>query len=246
MNLKMTSSIAPPFSSLFTALVAALLSAVCVVTLILPRSAAASGSKAGNGGHGVVCSGYLNAELLDLYEAREVYGIIPTYVPWATVESELSRLNFELSLVLGSDHAFLQRFREAAALQESIVLHDGPLGYTQDAGFLAAPLSSDCTLVQIAHRTSFAGVLSNITVQSSVWNSMSATQQALLLLHEASHSWFNIAQNPAQDIADLPSTLAARQIIGILTADNDYRHRKANVIRQIIDLRQPAATAELR
>ena len=204
--------------------------------------AEASGSKAGNGGHGVLCKSFVQSELLDLYEAREVYGIVADYVPFATVESELSRLQFELSLILPKDHPFLGLFNEALKLNETFELTEAGLGFTQDAGFLAGALSADCELTQIARRVSVGGELSYIIVQKKDWDWMLSTQQALLLFHEAAHSWFEYNRTPGE----LPSTLAARQIVGALSGSRDYRLRKAAVLRSIIATRQAAFTSEMR
>jgi hypothetical protein len=215
-----------------------------IVSVLLTLSsslALASGSKAGNGGHGVMCEGAIYVELLDLYEAREIYGMPRLFSPFNSTTGEIERLRFEMSLILPAGHAYLGIFDEALKLFESCQLVDGPLSYTPDVGLSSPVLPSTCELVQIARRARMYEQFVAVMVQKDYWQNMSPTEQALLLIHEASHEWFG----SSDENSEFPSTLALRQIVGTLSSTSDYRFQKKALINRIVDTRVPAFKNEL-
>ncbi len=216
-----------------------LLSAISVVILAAIPQASASGSKAGNGGHGVRCQGG-RAELLDLYEAREFYGL-PFGSNWfATIDDEISRIESETASVLGPNEPMLSLFLDARLLLQSLELAPGPLGFTQDGGFVLGTIPPECELVQLAVRSTFASQNTHVTVLADDWNMMLSTERALLLIHEAAHSRFAMAK-----ASGLPSTLAIRQFVALISAPIDVKIKKAGMIRRLIRTQAPLLPSEM-
>lgn len=215
-----------------------------VAALSATSFAQASGSKAGNGGHGVRCSGG-RLELLDLYEAREFYGIPFSGNMFNTTEQELDRLQQDLALVLGADHPFLTVFLDARRLLNSVELQLGPLAPTPDAGFIYGHLPANCQVEQLAVRSMYATQFVYVTVSKPDFNMMLSTERALLMLHEAAHERFEWA-TLGSTVGSTPSTFAIRQLVAMMSGPIDYKIKKAGVIRTLIQTQSPASFDSVR
>jgi len=196
---------------------------------------ARGGTTAGDGGHGVICEA--QAQLLDLFEARHLYGSQPELGNIYQNEelyffSAVQTAELRMVAVLGKDHPFLKVFDRARALlhdERAILLTDHP-SLTTDQGEALVALPKGCQAVQLATRKSWGDNWFHFEVNKDTWKRLARIDRAALVLHEAFHEGFSHPQ----------STLALRQVILFLTASPQFRSCHAETLRQIVESGQAA------
>ncbi len=201
---------------------------------VLGISAAASGSRVGDGGHGVSC-GSSPTVLLDFHEATQGYGRVPFFDLGASTEQEyLQTFRDRVSEIMGVNHPSLSIFDQAVSLRYTMWFAHGPLALTDDIGVLPL-VPGHCILTQVAIRKTgvFNGILE---VDESFWQMATPRERALLLVHEGAHGWF------AQ--VGLFEDSAIRQFVGLLYAEGDYGPTSEK-IRELITSRLPVPSSEL-
>lgn len=212
--------------------------------LVFTGLAGAGGSRVGNGGHGVVCkdsAGRLTTlpELLDLYEASHLYGRIPQWIFVSSIEEAIESYREQIQFALPPDHPFLSLFDQIPLLKSSLSLSDEPLVPTDDIDLEHhLTLGTDCRIEQIAVRSAppFEG---HLEVSREFWMGSSYQVQALLLMHEAFHSWF---WHPDEKISEAK---ALRQLIGVLYTSSLFSKRDQELVRALIETRQPLPEKDL-
>ena len=211
------------------------------ILFLSATQAQASGSRVGSGGQGVVCAQGASPKLLDLYEAIEFYGreVFSDLFDTKTEFEHVTDFTLRLRDILGKQHPFLSVLQETILLRSSMALSDGPLRVTTDGGFVLG-LKNGCQVVQVAARGE--GLLNGkLEVLRSYWEGASEKEKALLLIHEALHSWFD-REVPEGDFSD---TLAIRQLVGLLYTDSFQYPMTYLKIRELVATRQALADAEL-
>lgn len=204
-----------------------------ILILAFANVAGASGSRVGNGGHGVVCtdsSGQVSdPELLDLYEAVHTYGRLPDMIFVNSLDEAIHAYEQKIAMALPAGHPFLNVFDQVALLKSDIELHDGELPSTDDLG-LSAFIGPNCRIVQLAIRGVFPldGMLE---VRRDFWTHSFIDVQALFLLHEAFHSWFT----PGEVTGDE----ALRQLVGFIYTSSLISPEDQAVVRKLIETREP-------
>ncbi len=145
-------------------------------------AAYAEGREVGNGGDAVVCrdsaGGIISAGMLDLYEARELYGLTvndSTMPPRAQSITALDKLHGFADdyrgLVLAEVNEVLGRMR---LMHRGVVLTD-----VRDSGHLIYP--QGCAVEQVANFNDEYGLL----VSRDIWDHFSETDKSALITHEA-------------------------------------------------------------
>lgn len=215
------------------------------VVLIFTALAGASGSRVGNGGHGVICKDsagrQLPPELLDLYEASSFYGRVPQMILVSSLDEAIQLYRQQLQFALPSDHPLFRLFDHVEHLRASLVLRDQPLNPTDDLdleNFI--DVGRNCHIVQIAVRSEppFEG---NLEVSREFWAGSTYQVQALFLLHEAFHSWF---WSPAEKVE---TAKALRQLIGLLYTSSMIADKRDQALaRSLINTKRPLPPEELR
>ena len=205
--------------------------------------AADGGSKAGDGGHGLLCnskSQSLTIYLLDLFEARFLYRNFDN-TKWANTDSWITWPNWETQLyfkktrvlrkareVLGENHKFLSRIQMLTKLD---TYSDDLLSVTptKDYGIVLATVPSHCSLVQLGRRV-LTATGEKLELNFWYWSLMPPQDRFALLLHESLHGWFSGFDS---------STMAVRQAVMYLMASDDFRERNAELFRQVVETRLP-------
>ena len=202
---------------------------VTIFTTLFPTTSFASGSRVGNGGAGVKCTGQATV-LLDLYEATTAVGQ-PAPMDWsaptASVQDYLDQYISEISAALPAGHPFVTMITDQTRfLATAYVLKPSPILTTDDVGFVALP--ADCNLQQVALRGD--GMMSPmLTIDKEFWAASSNRERALLIVHEAAHTWF-----PASDDSFV-GTLAIRQLVGLLYTSSSFTPGFADKIASLVD-----------
>lgn len=201
-------------------------------------NAVASGTRVGDGGHGVFCPGK-SPVLLDLYETEAIYGR-QLALGALIVEDErvvLEEYRSRVQEVMGTSHPSNVIFDQAAMLLNWMVTENGPLAITPDLG--AFPnLEPGCTVKQIAVRgTDY--LWGHLTVSRAYWDQASVRERVLLSIHEGAHSWFHYSEDDF-----MTGTQALRQFIGVLATSNVYAG-SGRTIRILLNGGGPLAPAQL-
>jgi len=203
--------------------------------LLLGLTAGASGSRVGNGGHGVVCkdsSGheYL-PELLDLYEAVHAYGRVAQWIGANSLDEALEVYKRKIALALPENHPFLRVLDQIDNLKLDFELVDNLRIQTDDLG-LFAKIDPNCRVVQLAIRGE--DILNcRLQISKEFWNGTGYDTQALLLIHEAFHSWFDSSSSVAS------GTLAIRQAVGLLYTSAMVDSSDRQLFRSLVENRAP-------
>lgn len=202
--------------------------------LLVSGSAFARGGgySAGDGGHGVQCGSVV--ELLDLYEARRLYGFAPdlgnssmTNWPYYFLTMETARFRFKEAIPLTPHMKKL--FGRAEELAQTAERVDWVYGAprTDDVGPLLVPLHHGCKISQVANHATLRGVNdSRIRINQDLWDGMSEVDQAATFLHESFHDYFHGK-----------TTLAIRQFVMYLTAPREFRERNRRVFARLVTTR---------
>jgi len=202
-----------------------------VVLFLSSAIANAGATKAGDGGHGVVCAD-LPPQLLDLYEAENVYGMSTFFPQDPPIDAFMTIFNARMRVeaIMGKDHPSLAIFDQAFEFLLTKTLEPGAPVETMDAGL--PPIRSTCHLVQIARRET--GDLNfMLTVDSDYWQNASEEERAMLMIHEGAHAWF-----PTAEMTPLMPVSALRQFVGLLHStlggepDSDAQIRKLLITRE--------------
>jgi hypothetical protein len=164
-----------------------------VFTLLITMSAYAvgGGSEVGNGGNVVLCkgnNGSQNAELLDLFEGRALYGFQYQEKTTPALNQSLAMTD-QISAYLGSPVSAKNLSEDLKDILKS--LHFLPKGVglqpINDSGHFIAP--KNCEVVQTINYRGWK----DIYVDSDIWSLLSETQKAALLLHEAIYAFYREA-----------------------------------------------------
>jgi hypothetical protein len=149
------------------------------VLLLAGMQAHATGAISGGGGKGVVCrdpSGAItSAQTLDLYEGRVLYGLnIPVFNK-VTMQTQLAHA---LSIIPKSVRPLIEGY--ANSVQQNMrLVHGIDLQPIDDALVVALP--QGCMAEQLANYFSDT----NVVVNGDIWDRMSESDRAALILHEA-------------------------------------------------------------
>ncbi|MBS1971021.1 MAG: hypothetical protein JSU04_11975 [Bdellovibrionales bacterium] len=147
--------------------------------LLAGMHAHATGAISGGGGKGVVCrdpSGAIaSAQTLDIYEGRVLYGLnIPVFNK-VTMETQL---NHAFGVIPKSVRPLIEGY--AKSVQQNMrLVHGVELQPVDDALVVALP--QGCQAEQLANYFSDT----NILVNGDIWDRMTESNRAALILHEA-------------------------------------------------------------
>ncbi len=143
------------------------------------------GTIAGNSGHGVLCTADgPRLRLLDFYE-MEIFDKVEAKLgePDASAESKA------LSVIQWIEQYDSERAHAYSAVIDSffsrVTWSSGPLPYVPDSHPTVLP--TGCTEVQLAIQSRLDGQV-HYTIDQSLWNQLSRTHQAGLILHEILYS----------------------------------------------------------
>jgi len=205
---------------------------LAILTLI--SSTALAGGTSGGGGKGVVCqnsAGQETVELLDLWEARTLFGQAPAPFPPGTtldtaVDLIFERLKYTFPTALrphntcGHESCFKKSLAWVASLflsptdpntsAQVIRLHGVDLELTDDSFEVARP--SKCEIRQIVNYQ--AGGL--IYVDEDRFQKMDLLNQAALIAHEALYSHLRGIDN------NETNSIRTRRAIGYVSAGNSF------------------------
>lgn len=200
-------------------------------------SAHASGTRVGDGGHGVVCPHHFAPVFLDFYEATDVHGrIAPMEFEQISREFVLIQLRSRVARIMGERHPSLGVFDQAMMLNSLVLLVDGPIAILDDVG--AVRVKQECRIEAVAVRGEdyLDGYLQ---VRRDFWRALSERQRALVLVHEGAHSWFG------EPTSIFDGTLALRQFVGLLYTDNFVQTKTDEKLRKLLETRRPLPDTEL-
>ncbi|RYZ76286.1 MAG: hypothetical protein EOP05_05465 [Proteobacteria bacterium] len=190
---------------------------------------AKGGSTVGDGGEAVVCTSgeFKTARLFDIYEAQFLY---PRHV-WS--DSYLLSTNEELSVLAEvtrnaiSSNALDEVFRIAQTALTNFKMASLP--QVTDSGSVGVPLQDGCSVKTLALSGVWGHSLA-VTVEQNLWHLMSPRDQALLMIHEALHSYF-----PTE-----PNTIAVRQVVQYIAASPIFQIDNVSVIKTVLRTRTAA------
>lgn len=156
--------------------------------LLFPLFAYAGGSTVGNGGNSVVCQdaqGHSKAEVFDLYEGRVIRGLVYQESP-APYLDQARNIIGTLGAALGqgpkSDGGVIDLLERN--IQHLIFLPSGTgLKPIPDGDEFILPKT--CQMVQTANFLDFE----HIYIDSDIWQLLSNTQKAALLIHETIYEY---------------------------------------------------------
>ena len=212
----------------------------------LPFSSVYAGGTETHGGHVVICkkkSGKISsAELLDLYEARQLYGIHSRMTDQGSLIREdwgdweystylargISYIKRRSAVILGKDHAFLQVFPRNSRYMHLFTI-EGQIEQTKDWGRIQYPIRAGCQLEQIATWEIDSKNKIKIGFQYDYWKYLDPENKLALILHEVFHSWFGHSG----------STEATRQAVIFLSAPRKFREQNADLFIQLVDTKKP-------
>ncbi|RYZ93316.1 MAG: hypothetical protein EOP06_01365 [Proteobacteria bacterium] len=167
-----------------------------------------SGSRIGNGGHGVRCGkNPSRVDLLDLVEARYSGLAVDESSQSFGVLTELKIINNTLRDVGLETPGLSATILNAQNLFSSISLED-VLEPTSDAYFYSIPDS--CSVEQIAHLEQ--GSVNRLFILKRYWLQASDRERALLLLHEGMH-----ITRMRSGKTDEMDTMQIRRLVGLLS-----------------------------
>lgn len=175
------------------------------LSLLISNFAYSAGVMNGGGGQSVVCrdSGgkIKSAEMLDVFEAREIFGLTPrTYS--GTLDAAVASLKTDLMSTMDQPdiHLFpiIERVQKNMRLVSSAVV----LKPIDDAALVAVP--RDCAIEQLAVYVDETLLL----VSEEIWNSLNVTNRAALVMHEAIYR--------LERYSDVTDSRRARKIVGHL------------------------------
>jgi hypothetical protein len=219
---------------------------ICAISKASVVLAEGGATGVGDGGTGVVCTspgGLETFELLDLYEAKEIYGLeygfeIPLDLGGGgdlvanSYRFEIERLQIAFESLSGD-----QTLSSSFALAANVLLSfRSGLANSYDVNPLAIPLEPNCELRQIGFRyTAFSRTL--IEIDSVAWQRLDSRRRALLVIHEALHEQFPTS---------LEGASALRQVVAYIAAPADFQIENRALIRRVIQSGRPANVADFR
>ncbi|MCB0413032.1 MAG: hypothetical protein KDD50_01780 [Bdellovibrionales bacterium] len=172
-----------------------------------------AGNENGGGGSSVVCRGQnnniLSAETLDLYEGKNVYGLIIDERQGSVQEIiESIKQKLKDTMEQPEIHLFplISRVQSIFRLTgEGVILK--PVDDVSEIGFPA-----DCKIEQLAHYVDD----DLLVVQREIWGALSNTQKASLIIHEAiyRHERYYGATNSRR----------ARKIVSRVFSDSEFEN----------------------
>lgn len=197
-------------------------------------SAGASGSRVGSGGVGILCSRSPSLELLDLHEATQLYGRTIYINPFdrRNLQEWVTAYGSRLEEILGAKHPFVISLGDTAHLLATGAIFEDVLPMTQDLGW-GAEISEGCALKQIAIRGQ-DHLSGRLLISREYWDAALPKEQALLIIHEAAHSWFSQSAD-----SSVNGTLAIRQFVGLLYTDSSDYPGISGCVRELVKTREP-------
>lgn len=182
-----------------------------------------AGNSVGNGGDVVLCP--QSTELLDLYEAKELYkrNLITSNEDYKSIINErLSNLG-KLSPALES--LYLKKLNSyKIAFKKDIVLKD-----LKDENHVFIP--KNCSLKQIAHRINESGPAYDIIINDDYWKKLSNVNQAGLIMHEVIYDHFRFFK--------VINSSGVRKFIGIIYSDDFKNFTKEDLKKLFLELKIP-------
>lgn len=179
-------------------------------TLPIISFAQKEGVSNGGGGKGIICRDSKNkitkAEVLDLYEARELYQLPLTDFKQNTVSEIIEKIKLKLkSSVYFPEINILKSFDHVLKIKK-IVSDENIIKPIDDAAEVFIPKS--CHLEQIANYVNEDLLI----ISEPIWNALSDTHKAGLLIHE-------VIYKIERDRSSATDSSRARKIVGHLFSD---------------------------
>jgi hypothetical protein len=190
--------------------------------LVLSFLSAHAGNEAGNGGVSIVCrdqSGeIISAEILDIYEGREVYGRTYSY------ENLSFQTKIQLAqLKLTSYPGFLKRLQDKLTSAQANTVFI-PYGSELEATNDALPLikKKGCKFEQLANYTRNGELL----ISQEIYSKLDNTNKAALYVHEAAYT---LRRNSGDT-----DSQKSRRLVAHLMAENGDQKIIASIIGQSV------------
>lgn len=204
---------------------------IAISIFVFALTAQASGTRVGDGGHGVICGGGWPV-LLDLYEAVHHYERpLPLDFDQREVSDFIMEARQRVSWIMGPEHPSLSIFDGASALMVLMEVVDGPLVETLDMGAIRK-LGPGCKISQIAVR-GIDYMDSTLEVERTFWTMASNRDRAMFLIHEAGHNWF-----PYDGSLIMADSSALRQFVGLLY-NTSFSPGSDELIRRLLTTSEP-------
>jgi hypothetical protein len=161
-------------------------SVMALLFLITYFSHAQAGVDSSGGGSAVVCRNASNgiivsAELLDLYEAKNLLGLTINAIETPYLEQAL-----RVTQIIGKGNAFDGAIEHVLSdsvqkIQSSMRILPPGVGLTPIHDFQSIILPKNCSIIQLARYE----LNETVTVDGDIWNALNNTNRAALLVHEA-------------------------------------------------------------
>lgn len=183
------------------------------------RCSAGGGAVGTDGGHGLACANHIGYQLLDVVEAKVIFGTIDFPNPTTELRNPLAS---RLAKAIGSRHPLVALLRNSPNLFLSF---SSALKPTTDFVRSFVKLPAGCRIVQLANFESsgkadrfvqYRADLQSLPNDSNILN--------LLMAHEQLHTWF-----PSHT-----DNRPIRQLLILLLAPKDYRDLNADLIRTLV------------
>lgn len=194
-------------------------------------SAREGGSKAGDGGNGIICRTNIgdSAELYDLYEARRFGGLpYSMEVGEPSLEDELTFARSNWTLLFGETKLVRVVFDEIMMKRQTLSWSPTDLPPSFDVDPFSAMLPPNCHLVQAALFVYLGPGIGSIQIDQAFWRMTDNRTRAALLVHESLRRWLN--SSDSRNI--YPDTL--RRIVGLSFVDSYYLEQHEDEVKKFI------------
>lgn len=194
-----------------------------LLALFLLVNLAHAGNSVGNGGDVVICPH--STELLDLYEAKELYkkNLITLNENHKVIIKERLSILGKLSSKL--EALYLKKINAyKIAFKNEIVLKD-----LKDENHVFIP--KNCSLKQIAHRRNEASPAYDIIINDDYWKKLNNVNQASLIMHEVIYDHFRFFK--------IPNSSGVRKFVGIIFSNGFDKFSKKDLKELFLELKVP-------